>query len=55
MIEVDLKKKKETKGTVVYEAPDTVCPSVYLRKTELKKMFTNYPEEIRITISNIMK
>jgi hypothetical protein len=34
-IEIKMSYKKSTKGTHVYEAPDTAIPSVYIRREHL--------------------
>lgn len=49
-MKVTLTKSKETKGTVVYVAPDTITPSIYFRKAELRKEFGEFPATLTVTI-----
>lgn len=50
-MKVEMKYKKETKGTYVYESvkPDDAIPTLYIKKTHMKP--EDSPEKITVTIS----
>lgn len=47
MIEIKMTLKKSTKGTHVYEAPESHVPTIYIRKEGLP---TPAPEEITLRV-----
>jgi hypothetical protein len=44
----ELKKKKETKGTVIYES--TAIPAIYIPKITLQMWFRKFPAVLSMTV-----
>ena len=48
-MEIIMTAGKETKGTYVYEAPDSLIPTLYIKKGA----FETQPDKIKITVESV--